>query len=143
MLRRVKNLACYVGSGVELDLGIKSPGDVVIQGSVVGNIIVETPELKPRFIPVAFRKRTGIVHIQKGSYIEGDIHADVVIIDGGEVNGNVHCKQLEIGKDAWVCGTMNYETMKMDSGAEFHGTTNQRKIGLRNGKDDIKPQVAD
>jgi cytoskeletal protein CcmA (bactofilin family) len=95
-----------VGEGTTVRGDVRGPGGVRVDGMVVGSIEADGP----------------VVIGEKGA-VEGSVSGrDVVVL--GRVHGNISAKNhLEIGPQGRVMGDVDVVSVKVHSGAVFHGAS--------------------
>lgn len=102
------NYSTIISSKAEILGDIKVTGGLSIEGRVKGNIFAEAGS-------------KAVVRITEKGYVEGEIQAPVVIING-KVTGNVYSTEfLELHKEAEVTGDVHYSMMEMVKGAKVNG----------------------
>ena len=104
-LQRYSGKTSIIAAGALLvgDLSVK--GAVQLDGRLQGNLIAEE----------------GLVRVSTGGLVEGEIHAQHVILDG-EVTGDVHASEhVELGAGARLRGNLYYGLMEMAMGAQVEG----------------------
>ncbi|MBQ69133.1 hypothetical protein CL689_03635 [Candidatus Saccharibacteria bacterium] len=95
---------------------IKSKDGVMIQGTQVGNISIDTEDLDP----------TGTIVVTKAGTVRGQIEGKRVVVLGrveGSIKSYTH---VTLGESAVVTGDVEYKTIRMMDGAEIEG--NCRKL---------------
>lgn len=84
-------------------------GELQLEGKVTGNIIAED------------EKDAKLVIADTG-FVEGEIRAPVVIVNG-KVVGNIYSsKHLELAAKGNVTGTVHYHSIEMVKGAQLNGS---------------------
>lgn len=108
MNRKVKTIDSLIGSSTKVTGDTNFSGGLRIDGYVKGNIIGSTD------FP-------SMVVISENAHIEGDIHADHVVING-KITGKVVSNQiLELQPKARINGDVQYLALEMHSGAIVSG----------------------
>ncbi len=88
---------------------IKFTGELVVQGTVRGNIIASS-------------EGSATVKLVDGGKIEGEIHAPKVVING-HITGDVHSgDHVELAAKAKVEGDVHYCLIEMVKGAQVNGS---------------------
>jgi cytoskeletal protein CcmA (bactofilin family) len=104
-LQRFNGKTSIIAAGALLIGDLRVQGAVQMDGRLQGNLIAED----------------GMVRVSTGGLVEGEIHAQHVILDG-EVTGDVHAsEQIELGAGARVRGNVYYGLMEMTMGAQVEG----------------------
>ncbi len=94
----------YVASGVTLTGSLSCEGDLMVAGSIKGEIRVR-----------------GAITLLEGSRSEGNVTSTSAVV-GGEVEGNViAAERLEIRKSARVHGSVHARTIAVAEGAMING----------------------
>ena len=61
--------------------------------------------------------------IGEGALVEAEVFAGSIVVTGGEVNGNLHAKQLiELERSAKVRGNLDTPALKIEKGVIFVGS---------------------
>ncbi|MEE8057722.1 MAG: polymer-forming cytoskeletal protein [Pseudomonadales bacterium] len=102
------NSTTLISKGSEISGDIKFSGDLEIQGLVHGNI-------------VATADNSAVVRVVDGGRVEGEIHCPKIIING-QVQGDVHSgEHVELAAKANVVGNVYYNLIEMVKGAQVNG----------------------
>jgi cytoskeletal protein CcmA (bactofilin family) len=107
-----QEISTIIGEGYTFTGEIRGASVIRIEGTVVGNIIVEG----------------GVVLGEKGK-IEGNVNTRSAIIFG-TINGNVKSVQLEIKKTGLVNGDIDTDTLEIELGAKYNGKLNMSRPQL-------------
>lgn len=107
-----QEISTIIGEGYTFTGEIRGASVIRIEGTVVGNIIVDG----------------GVVLGEKGK-IEGDINTTSAIIFG-TINGNVKAVQLEIKKSGLVNGDIDTDTLEIELGAKYNGKLHMQRPQL-------------
>jgi cytoskeletal protein CcmA (bactofilin family) len=103
--QRFAGKTSLIAVGAELHGDLRFGGAVQVDGKVVGNLVASE----------------GMVRVSVQGYVEGEIRAPHIMIDG-EVVGDVHAgTHLELGPRARVRGNLYYALMEMAMGAQIDG----------------------
>ena len=104
-LQRYNGKTSIIAAGALLVGDLRVTGAVQLDGRLQGNLIAEE----------------GLVRVSTGGLVEGEIHAQHVILDG-EVTGDVHATEhVELGSGARLRGNLYYGLMEMAMGAQVEG----------------------
>ncbi|WP_028238080.1 bactofilin family protein [Stutzerimonas azotifigens] len=104
-LQRFNGKTSVIAADAEVTGNFRFEGAVQVDGKLYGNLATSE----------------GLVRVSHGGFVEGEIRAPFVIIDG-QVNGDVHAlEHLELGVRARVRGNLFYGLMEMAIGAEVEG----------------------
>ncbi len=97
-----------IAQGSRIDGNLKFTEGLRIDGQVVGNTMASTDQ-------------PSILVISEAAVVEGELHADHVIING-TVRGPVHAKELlELQPQARIEGDVYYKALEMHRGATITG----------------------
>ena len=94
--------ATVIHAGMTIEGKLRSNGDVVIEGSVTGDITGHN------------------VTIASGAKVRGTITADMVKIDS-QFEGTITCRKLQIDSNAQARGEFNQNILAVAFGARFEG----------------------
>lgn len=114
--------ATLISIGTEIEGNVAFSGSLLIEGRVRGNLSSED----------------GQVTLGKSGFVEGDIRAPRVVIDGS-VRGNVFATEyLELSANAEITGNVYYNVIEMVKGAQVNGNLEYHP----NGVPDVTPIIA-
>ena len=99
-----------ISPGLKVVGNLESEGDVVIAGTVEGDITSR-----------------GLT-ISQGATVPGSIHSDVVTILGA-VQGEVHARSVGIAKTGGMTGDVIYASLAIEDGAVIEGNCRRAKEG--------------
>ncbi|MES9900932.1 MAG: polymer-forming cytoskeletal protein [Sedimenticola sp.] len=106
---RAPKIATVIGSGTTIKGDMTFSGGLHVDGVVNGNILVEQGD-----------KSSALTLSEKGK-IEGDVSVPNITING-EVIGDVYASErVELAPKAKVSGTVYYNLLEMNMGAEVNG----------------------
>ena len=98
------NMSSILGPEVEISGDVKVTGDLLIYGTVYGNIVSK-----------------GAVNSAKGSLIKGDINAENASISG-TVEGNLDIQsKVVLGRNSYLTGNLKAAIITIEEGAKFDG----------------------
>lgn len=97
-----------VRSGVLIEGEFSSPDDILIEGTVKGNV------------------RANLVIVEDGAFILGAIDASVVMVRG-RVEGEVNCTRLQVSTGGSVQGTICHSILVVEPGATIEGSVSRKK----------------
>ena len=104
-LQRYNGKTSIIAAGALLVGDLRVKGAVQLDGRLQGNLIAEE----------------GLVRVSTGGLVEGEIHAQHVILDG-EVTCYVYAAEhVELGSGARLRGNLYYGLMEMAMGAQVEG----------------------
>ncbi|MBS1736424.1 MAG: polymer-forming cytoskeletal protein [Bacteroidetes bacterium] len=103
-----------IGDGFEIKGEVSGVKAIRIEGSIIGNVRIET----------------AVILGEKG-LVEGDLIAGSAIIFG-TVKGNVKASRLEIKKSGRVEGNIETEIVEIELGAKYNG-----KLQMKNEADTV------
>lgn len=103
-----------IGDGFEIKGEVSGVKAIRIEGSIIGNVRIET----------------AVILGEKG-LVEGDLIAGSAIIFG-TVKGNVQASRLEIKKSGRVEGNIETEIVEIELGAKYNG-----KLQMKNEADTV------
>ena len=107
----LSKLSSLVAEDVEIVGDLSFAGGIRIDGRIKGNVIARAVEGQPRAL---------LVLSEKGS-IEGRVNCGDAVINGSVV-GDLEVEHfLELQSNARVSGTIRYQHLRMDVGAEVRG----------------------
>jgi cytoskeletal protein CcmA (bactofilin family) len=101
---RAQSRATVIAAGASIRGDIKAEGEVVIAGSVHGEVS-------------AVQK----IVIAQGGQVEGHLHAPEIVIDGKLVGDGAATTSLSIGEKGEVRGDLSTPSIVIASGATFVG----------------------
>lgn len=104
-----------IASDVRFDGNISAAGMIYIHGKVYGNI----------------ESLNGLIKIMRNGYVEGNILAKEVVIDG-TVIGQCHADSIDIHENGKITGAMAYHTLAIKRGGEFTGQAELRPKTISN-----------
>lgn len=96
-------ITTVIGQGMNFDGNISGENTIKIDGIITGNIHV----------------KNGIILSENG-IITGDLTSENVIIYG-QINGNIHSKELLLKKSAIVNGNIETSTLEIEMGGKYNG----------------------
>ena len=97
-----------IAQGSRIEGNLKFTEGMRIDGEVVGNTS-------------ATAEQPSILVISEAAFVQGELRADHVIING-RVHGNVHAKELlELQPQARIEGDVHYKALEMHRGATITG----------------------
>jgi cytoskeletal protein CcmA (bactofilin family) len=97
-----------IGPDVVLRGDLEFSGGLYVEGRIVGKVIAS--EGKPASLILS-----------ESGFIEGEVHAPVVVING-ELRGDVHASErIELASQARVSGNVHYSVVEMSAGAQLTG----------------------
>ena len=99
-----------LGNGMTFEGDISGVGQLVIEGTVKGDI------------------RVSQVLINENGAVEGTVHADVLDVRG-RVSGAIIAKQVHLHSSSRVEGDITQEEITIERGAWFSGRSTQAKRG--------------
>jgi len=105
----------FVSEGIEVTGNIKGTGAVQVEGTLHGNIAVNS------------------VIIGEAGIVNGVIHAKYVVING-KLNGGITCESLEIMKNGHVANVINVKKLKISGFAEGEIDAEDEIIVSKEGK---------
>ena len=101
------NMSSILGPEIEVNGDLKIKGDILIYGTVVGNV-----ECK------------GKVHTSKGSLINGNVNSNSAYING-KIEGDLIAKdKVVLAKFSQLKGNLVSSTLTIEEGARFDGVCN-------------------
>lgn len=100
-----------IANDVSFEGNINASGLIYIHGKVFGNV----------------ESTSGMVKIMRNGYVEGNIIAKEVVIDGA-VLGQCHADIIDIQEHGKVTGSIVYQTLAIKRGGEFSGQAEIRKV---------------
>ena len=107
----LSKLSSLVAEDVEIVGDVSFAGGIRIDGRIKGNVIARTVDGQPRAL---------LVLSEKGR-IEGRVNCGDAVINGSVV-GDLEVEHfLELQSSARVSGTIRYQHLRMDVGAEVRG----------------------
>lgn len=106
---RADHADSLIGPNTEIQGDIRFTGDLVILGTVLGNVMSEVD--------------TGcVVSLSESGRVEGEIRVPNVVING-TVIGNVFASEhLQLAGKARITGDVHYHLIEMEMGAEVNGS---------------------
>ena len=104
-----------IAGDVRFEGNIRATGMIYIHGSVYGNI----------------ESANGMVKIMRNGYVEGNIDAKEVVIDGA-VLGQCCAETIDIQENGKVTGSIAYQTLAIKRGGEFSGQAEIRAAAVNN-----------
>lgn len=97
-----------IGVDTTIEGHIRYSGELHVNGAIVGQVESETGN-------------EGTLVVSENGVVKGDVRVPNVVI-AGVVEGDVHAdEQVEVGKQARVCGDMRYKLLKVHNGAVIEG----------------------
>lgn len=98
-----------VSKQTELDGDIRFAGELIIEGSVRGNIYAEDDS-------------GAVLRVTETGVVEGEVCVPTVVVNG-LVKGDIHsAKHLELAAKAVVMGSIYYQIIEMVMGSEVNGS---------------------
>ena len=103
------NTTTLISKESEIVGDVNFSGDLEIQGIIRGNIYAKAD-------------KSASVRIVEGGQVEGEIHSPRVIVNG-EIRGDVHSSEhVELAAKANVEGNVHYNLIEMVKGAQLNGS---------------------
>ncbi len=103
------NDTTIIARGTEVSGRIEFSGFLDVEGTVRGDIVANEGDDQAQ------------VRVINGGEIIGDVCAPVVIVNS-EIRGNVYsASRVELAADAIVCGDIHYQAIEMVKGAQING----------------------
>ena len=110
------NMSSILGPEIEVNGDLKIKGDILIYGTVLGNV-----ECK------------GKVHTSKGSLVNGNVNSKSAYINGKIKGDLVVEEKVVLAKFSQLKGNLVSSTLTIEEGAQFDGLCNmQNKSSLIN-----------
>ena len=107
-----------ISAGLKIVGNLQSEADVVISGTVEGDI-----------------NSRGLT-VSEGAHVTGTIESTSVEVRG-KVDGQIHASSVKIARSGYVNGDVIYETLGIDEGAVVEGQLRRNKDNLRGQKSKI------
>ncbi len=105
----MQGVTTLIARNTRVEGTIKYSGELDIEGVIAGDIFAE-------------HGKKSVVKILEHGRVEGEVHAPDVIING-HVTGDVYAAgQLYLAAKAVVEGTVYYNTIEMEKGAQINGS---------------------
>ena len=106
---RADHADSLIGPNTEIHGDVRFTGDLVILGTVFGNVVSEVD--------------TGcVVSLSESGRVEGEIRVPNVVVNGA-VTGDVHASEhLQLARNARINGNVYYHLIEMEMGAEVNGS---------------------
>lgn len=123
-----------IGPDVVLRGDLEFSGGLYVEGRIIGKVVANPG--KPASLVLS-----------EGGYIEGEVHAPVVVING-ELNGDVHAgERIELASQARVTGNVHYTVVEMSAGAQLtgrliHAQAQSRALPSPEAAGDVAPTAA-
>ena len=117
---KVKPPASSLSSDLVIKGNLKSTGDVMVEGTVEGDIRAHT------------------MTVGEGATVKGEIVADDIVVNG-RVIGRVRGLKVRLTATARVEGDIIHKTIAIESGAHFEGTVQRQEDPLNSTKAGAKP----
>ncbi|MEH6559702.1 MAG: polymer-forming cytoskeletal protein [Oceanicoccus sp.] len=103
------NTTTLISKESEIVGDVNFSGDLEVQGIIRGNIY-------------AAADKSASVRIVEGGQVEGEIHSPRIIVNG-EIRGDVHSSEhVELAAKACVEGNVHYNLIEMVKGAQLNGS---------------------
>ncbi len=103
------NTTTLISRESEIIGDVKFSGDLEIQGIIRGNIYAKAD-------------KSACVRIVEGGQVEGEIHAPKIIVNG-EIRGDIHSSEhVELAAKASIEGNIHYTLIEMVKGAQLNGS---------------------
>ena len=103
------NTTTLISKESEIVGDVNFSGDLEIQGIIRGNIYAKAD-------------KSASVRIVEGGQVEGEIHSPRIIVNG-EIRGDVHSSEhVELAAKANVEGNVHYNLIEMVKGAQLNGS---------------------
>ena len=104
---KIGRISTVIGQGTEIEGNLNFHDGLHIDGTVKGSVKAIGSK--------------GVLIISELGFIDGDLHAPVIILNG-TVTGNVFASNhLELAENAKVKGDLTYKSLEMSMGAEING----------------------
>lgn len=106
---RADHADSLIGPNTEIHGDVRFTGDLVILGTVLGNVVSEVDS-------------GCVVSLSESGRVEGEIRVPNVVINGvvsGEVFSSEH---LQLASKARITGDVHYHLVEMEMGAEVNGS---------------------
>jgi len=107
----LSKLSSLVAEDVEINGDLSFTGGIRIDGRIKGNVVARAVDDQPRAL---------LVLSEKG-HIEGGVNCGDAVINGSVIGDLVVEHFLELQSNARVSGTIRYQHLQMDVGAEVRG----------------------
>ena len=104
------NMSSILGPEIEVNGDLKIKGDILIYGTVLGNV-----ECK------------GKVHTSKGSLVNGNVNSNSAYINGKIKGDLVVEEKVVLAKFSQLKGNLISSTLTIEEGAQFDGLCNMQK----------------
>lgn len=124
---RAPKVATVVGTGTDITGDVTFSGGLHVDGSIHGNIMAEQDG------------RSALTLSEQGT-IEGDITVPNIMLNGTVIGDVYASERVELAPKARVTGTVYYNLLEMNMGAEVNGQLihsedgGQRMLGYDGGK---------
>ncbi|OED49219.1 hypothetical protein ACH42_01975 [Endozoicomonas sp. (ex Bugula neritina AB1)] len=106
--------ATLISIGTEIEGNVAFSGSLLIEGRVRGSLNSED----------------GQITLSESGFVEGDIRAPRVVIDGS-VRGNVFAmERLELNANAEITGNVYYNVIEMVKGSQVNGSLEHHPNGM-------------
>jgi cytoskeletal protein CcmA (bactofilin family) len=113
-----------LGTGAHLEGNLKTPGNVRVHGTFVGDITAQ-----------------GKITIGEQGKLEGDLTGEAVDV-AGQMHGNILARMVAVARTGQVRGDLRLEKLQTEEGAFVQGlVTMEEKITLPGGPEPEKPAI--
>lgn len=92
-----------IRAGLHLDGNIRTANDILLEGSVRGEVIANS------------------ITVAAGATLSGNVSATVIVVDG-VVEGVVRCLKLQVNTTGTVSGEIHHSILVVEAGAAIEGT---------------------
>ena len=104
------NMSSILGPEIEVNGDLKIKGDILIYGTVLGNVECQ-----------------GKVHTSKGSLVNGNVNSNSAYINGKIKGDLVVEEKVVLAKFSQLKGNLISSTLTIEEGAQFDGLCNMQK----------------
>lgn len=99
----------FIGARTELTGDVKFSGDLVILGTVYGNVTAEDDT-------------AAVLNLSVSGRVEGEIHVPNVVVNGIVVGDVYASERVQLAENARIHGNVHYHFIEMEMGAAINGS---------------------